>query len=61
MSDFTVGYFVGNLATNSINRKLAKALVRLSPAELRLQELPFAIYRSTATTTTPIFLKLQGI
>jgi chromate reductase len=41
MSDFTVGYFVGSLAKESINRKLAKALVRLAPAELKLQEIPF--------------------
>jgi chromate reductase len=35
MSDFTVGYFVGSLATASINRKLAKALVRLAPNDWR--------------------------
>lgn len=36
-----VGYFVGSLATNSINRKLARALVRLAPAELNMVEIPF--------------------
>jgi len=36
-----VGYFVGSLATASINRKLAHALVRLAPAELNLVEIPF--------------------
>ncbi|WP_105383495.1 NADPH-dependent FMN reductase [Neorhizobium alkalisoli] len=41
MSEFTVGYFVGSLAKNSINRKLAKALVRLAPAELQMREIPF--------------------
>jgi chromate reductase len=42
MSDtFSVGYFVGSLATASINRKLAKALVRLAPPELQLSEIPF--------------------
>ena len=41
MSDFTVGYFVGSLAKESINRKLAKALVRLAPGELQMQEVPF--------------------
>src|SRR5690554_675757 len=41
MSDFTVGYFVGSLAKGSINRKLAKALVNLAPAELTLQEISF--------------------
>lgn len=41
MSDFTVGYFVGSLATGSLNRKLAKALVRLAPSELAMREIPF--------------------
>ena len=34
MTRFKVGYFVGSLATASINRLLAKALVRLAPTEL---------------------------
>ena len=41
MSTFQVGYFVGSLATASINRLLAKALVRLAPPELRLTEISF--------------------
>jgi chromate reductase len=41
MIEYTVGYFVGSLATASINRLLAKALVRLAPAELRMTEIPF--------------------
>ena len=41
MADYTVGYFVGSLATNSINRTLAKALVKLAPAELVMTEIPF--------------------
>jgi chromate reductase len=41
MSNFTVGYFVGSLATASINRKLAKALVRLAPSGLQMTEIPF--------------------
>jgi chromate reductase len=41
MSGFTVGYFVGSLATKSINRSLAKALVKLAPSELRLTEISF--------------------
>ena len=41
MSNFKVGYFVGSLATASINRMLAKALVRLAPAELQMTEIPF--------------------
>jgi chromate reductase len=36
-----VGYLVGSLATQSINRKLAKSLVRLAPRELEMQEIPF--------------------
>jgi chromate reductase len=40
MSAFKVGYFVGSLAKESINRKLALALTRLAPAELRMREIP---------------------
>ena len=42
MSNWKVGYFVGSLAKESINRKLAKALVRLAPAELTMTEIGFA-------------------
>ena len=42
MSTFTVGYFVGSLARASINRKLAHALVKLSPATLQMKEIPIA-------------------
>jgi chromate reductase len=41
MTRYTVGYFVGSLATASINRLLARALVRLAPAELEMSEIPF--------------------
>jgi chromate reductase len=41
MTRFKVGYFVGSLATASINRLLAKALVRLAPAELEMTEISF--------------------
>jgi chromate reductase len=41
MSRFKVGYFVGSLATASINRLLAKALVQLAPPELEMTEIPF--------------------
>ena len=41
MADFKVGYFVGSLSTRSINRLLAKALVRLAPAGLQMTEIPF--------------------
>jgi chromate reductase len=39
MSSFKVGYFVGSLSTSSINRVLAKALVRVAPPELTLTEI----------------------
>jgi chromate reductase len=41
MSECKVGYLVGSLATASINRKLAKALVRLAPPALHMTEIPF--------------------
>ena len=41
MAGFSVGYFVGSLATKSINRLLAKALVNAAPPELRLTEISF--------------------
>jgi chromate reductase len=41
MKHFKVGYFVGSLAAASINRLLARALVRLAPPELQLAEIPF--------------------
>lgn len=40
MSSYKVGFLVGSLATASINRKLAMALVRLAPPELELTEIP---------------------
>jgi len=40
MSKYRVGYFVGSLSASSINRLLAKALVRLAPAELDMTEIP---------------------
>jgi chromate reductase len=41
MTDYKVGYFVGSLATKSINRLLARALVGLAPAELKMTEISF--------------------
>jgi chromate reductase len=41
MPAYKVGYLVGSLATKSINRKLAQALVRLAPPELQMSEIPF--------------------
>ncbi|MHA6670181.1 NADPH-dependent FMN reductase [Homoserinimonas sp. A447] len=37
---YTVGYFVGSLATASINRKLSQALIKLAPDELEFTEIP---------------------
>lgn len=37
---YKVGYIVGSLASDSINRKLANALIRLAPAELEFEEIP---------------------
>jgi chromate reductase len=39
MNSFKVGYFVGSLSTSSINRVLAKALVRVAPPGLTLTEI----------------------
>jgi chromate reductase len=41
MAGFKVGYFVGSLATKSINRLLARALVRVAPSELQMTEISF--------------------
>ena len=41
MNTFTVGYFIGSLSSQSINRLLSKALVRLAPADLRMVEITF--------------------
>ena len=42
MTTFKVGYMIGSLARNSINRKLAGALVKLAPRELEMTEIGFA-------------------
>jgi len=39
---YTVGYIIGSLSAQSINRTLSKALVRLAPEKLRLVEIPIA-------------------
>ena len=41
MIRYKVGYLVGSLATASINRKLAEALIRLAPEGLEFSEIPF--------------------
>jgi chromate reductase len=37
---YEVGFFVGSLAKDSLNRRLSRALVRLAPEDLRLKEIP---------------------
>ena len=41
MSEYKVGYLIGSLATKSINRLLARALVRLAPPSLVMTEIPY--------------------
>jgi chromate reductase len=41
MKTHKVGYLIGSLAQGSLNRKLAKALVRLAPKELAMSEISF--------------------
>ncbi|WP_019172780.1 NADPH-dependent FMN reductase [Pseudaminobacter salicylatoxidans] len=41
MTVHKVGYLIGSLAKESINRKLAKALVQLAPQSLKMAEIPF--------------------
>ncbi len=41
MTTYNVGYFVGSLAKASLNRKLARALVRVAPPQLALSEISF--------------------
>lgn len=42
MTTYKVGYMIGSLAKESINRKLAGALIRLAPQELEFTEISFA-------------------
>lgn len=37
---YAVGYFVGSLASESINRALSRALIQLAPERLRFVEIP---------------------
>jgi chromate reductase, NAD(P)H dehydrogenase (quinone) len=41
MTHYKVGYLVGSLAIASINRKLARALIRLAPEGLKFSEISF--------------------
>lgn len=40
MATYQVGYMIGSLSNTSINRVLAKALIRLAPDELDFTEIP---------------------
>lgn len=40
MSAYRIGYFVGSLAKDSINRTLSKALIKLAPEDLEFEEIP---------------------
>lgn len=43
MTTYHVGYLVGSISSTSINRRLAKALVKLAPrADLQLTEIPIS-------------------
>lgn len=42
MTNWKVGYLIGSIAKESINRKLAGALVKLAPKELVMSEIPIA-------------------
>ena len=39
MARYNVGYFIGSLAQASINRKLARALIKLAPPEPSFSEI----------------------
>jgi chromate reductase len=41
MTTYKVGYLIGSLAKQSINRKLAKALIALAPQTLKFSEISF--------------------
>src|SRR3954467_4201154 len=40
MQTYKIGYLVGSLSSTSINRVLAKALIRLAPEDLEFAEIP---------------------
>lgn len=40
MTPYQVGYFIGSLSSTSVNRQLAKALIRLAPDDLEFHEIP---------------------
>jgi chromate reductase len=42
MANYTVGYLIGSLSSESINRRLARALTRLAPDRLEMTEITIA-------------------
>lgn len=40
MATYKIGYFVGSLASGSINRTLSQALIKLAPEDLEFTEIP---------------------
>ena len=61
MSKYRVGYFVGSLSASS-NRLLAKALVRLAPAELDMTEIPLVLLAAVgACRFTPVHAGLARV
>lgn len=41
MKTYKVGYLIGSIATESINRKLANALFKLAPTQLQFEEISY--------------------
>lgn len=42
MDKYRVGYFVGSLSSNSLNRKLSLALIKLAPEQIEMVEIKYA-------------------
>ena len=40
MRTYNVGYLIGSLSSTSINRILARALIKISPPDLEFTEIP---------------------
>ena len=55
-TQFTVGYIIGSLSKDSINRRFAEALVRLAPENVTFREIPIAelpVYNRDADADYP--------
>ncbi len=56
MTTYRVGYFIGSLSANSINRVLSRALIRLAPEDLEFTEIPIGdlpLYNRDLDTNYP--------